>query len=120
MIRSQVHSPLTIFVNEYATRRSFLHLLPEHTWLHLASRSTAEHIELYDGTLSVDEVAALQVPDAQMAFLSGTDTMTGKVDIPDESFTLATAFQFIGFRHVIATRSNLDDLHATNIAREIY
>ena len=78
------------------------------------------HLLLHDGTTSITEIAGLRLDAAELAYLSACQTSTGGIQLSDESITLATAFRLAGYRHVIGTLWNISDLHAPNVARQVY
>ncbi|KAH8645867.1 CHAT domain-containing protein [Ilyonectria robusta] len=77
-----------------------------------------------DGTpqrLSVREVADVSLPEAYMAYLSACSTARHRApDLRDEAIHIASAFQLVGFRHVLATLWIAHDLTAVDIATLFY
>jgi CHAT domain-containing protein len=55
---------------------------------------------------------------AELAFLATSDTTVP--DLPDEAISIAAAYQFAGFRHVIAGTRYLSDQVAAEAARMFY
>jgi CHAT domain-containing protein len=101
--------------------------LPRHSWLHLAchaSRNAAapsrSAISLFDGPLSVADLAGMRLRHADLAFLSACETAAGSPKLPDESIHLAAAIQLLGFRHVIATLWTIQDAPGARIAASVY
>jgi hypothetical protein len=64
---------------------------------------------LHDGAIRITELQALPAWRRGLAFLSACDTASARGDIPDEFVHLASAFQVIGFEHVIGTAWQVPD-----------
>jgi tetratricopeptide (TPR) repeat protein len=62
-----------------------------------------------DGAILIAELQALPAWRRGLAFLSACDTASARGDIPDEFVHLASAFQVIGFEHVIGTAWQVPD-----------
>jgi CHAT domain-containing protein len=98
-----------------------------HTFAHFAchgspslDRPSSSALMLADGRLTVLEVAQLDLSQAEMAFLSACSTATGGQRLPDEAIHLASALQFAGYPHVIATLWSVLDPVAKRVARDVY
>ena len=64
---------------------------------------------VHDGAIFITELQALPAWRRGLAFLSACDTASARGDIPDEFVHLASAFQVIGFEHVIGTAWQVPD-----------
>lgn len=64
---------------------------------------------VHDGAIPITELQALPAWRRGLAFLSACDTASTRGDIPDEFVHLASAFQVIGFEHVIGTAWQVPD-----------
>jgi len=78
--------------------------------VHLACHAGQQHADpassgfaLWDGTLTITDLAAQPTQGRDLAFLSACQTAAGSVRHLDEAIHLAAAMQFLGYRHVIAT-----------------
>ncbi|GAA2806326.1 CHAT domain-containing protein [Saccharopolyspora taberi] len=114
-------------VGEQATRAEVLNDLRSHAYVHFACHGglrvddpSAGALYLHDGPLTVLDVAALELTDAEFAFLSACQTAVGSVDLLDESIHMASALQLVGYRQVIATLWTIADQQAPYIARRVY
>ena len=122
--RSTRRTPL---VGVAATRQAVKDTMPEHTWLHLSCHGDQDPIDasrsaflLYDQPLTLADLATLNLPQADLAYLAACQTATGDVRLPDEALHLAAALQLVGYRHVLATLWNISDIAAPAIAHAIY
>jgi CHAT domain-containing protein len=114
-------------VGEQATRSRVLAEIAEHPWLHLACHA-AQHdtdpstsgFALWDGPLTIADLAGVRVPDAELAYLSACQTATGTALLADESVHLAAAMLLLGYRHVVATLWSVHDATAPVIADAFY
>jgi tetratricopeptide (TPR) repeat protein len=81
---------------------------------------SAGHIKLIGGDLRLGDLRPGQYPAGRFAFLSACDTATGGTNLPDEMITLATAFQYAGFQHVIGTTRPVLDEVAIAVEQWVY
>ena len=109
------------------TRDRVTRALPSHSWVHFACHGGQDlwqpsrgAVYLTDGPLTVLQLAAEDLPAAELAFLSACQTAVGGVRLPDETIHLAAALQFAGYRHVIATAWSISDDHAPEVAKDTY
>jgi tetratricopeptide (TPR) repeat protein len=75
---------------------------------------------LHDRPLTVRELAALRLGQAELAYLSGCDTSRGGTALTDEAVSLAASVHLAGFPHVIGTLWPVSDIHAPHVAEEVY
>lgn len=75
---------------------------------------------LQDGPLSLSDIASLNLPQADFAYLAACQTATGDLRMPDESLHLAGGLQVAGYRHVIASLWNISDDAAAMLAAQTY
>ncbi|HUQ57273.1 CHAT domain-containing protein [Lentzea sp.] len=106
-----------------ATRAAVLAALPNATWAHFACHAhsdplvpSAGHLLLADGALTVADIGALRLEQAELAYLSACSTARAAHTTPDEVITLASAFQLAGFRHVIGALWPIQDVVAARVA----
>jgi CHAT domain-containing protein len=110
-----------------ATRTSALAAISSHSWIHLACHASQLHEDpassgfaLYDGMLSITDLASQPTKHRDLAFLSACQTAAGSARLTDEAVHLAAAMQFLGYRHVIATLWTITDSQAPHIADAVY
>jgi hypothetical protein len=101
--------------------------LPSHAWVHFACHGGQDPADpsngalyLADGPLSVLRIAALDLPAAELAFLSACGTAVGGPDLHDEAIHLAAAMQVAGYRHVLATAWSISDEHTPDVVDLTY
>jgi CHAT domain-containing protein len=109
------------------TRERVMRALASHSWVHFACHGSQDlgdpsrgAVHLVDGPLTVLELAAEELPAAELAFLSACQTAVGGVRLLDETIHLAAAVQFAGYRHVIATAWSISDYQAPAVAMDTY
>ena len=110
-----------------ATRGAVLTAMASHSWVHLACHAGQEQADpdrsgfaLWDGTLTITDLAAQPTQRRDLAFLSACQTATGSIRHLDEAIHLAAAMQFLGYRHVIATMWTIADSPAPHVADAVY
>jgi tetratricopeptide (TPR) repeat protein len=110
-----------------ATRQGVLNALPLHDWAHFACHArsdqtdpSASSLVLYDGPLTVTEIAARRVGHSEIAFLSACSTARGGRTLADEAIHIAGAFQLAGYADVVATFWPIPDDLAVEVARSFY
>ena len=114
-------------VESHACRPDVLAATIGHSWVHMACHARQEHADpdrsgfaLWDGTLTITDLAALPTRHRDLAFLSACQTATGSTRHLDEAIHLAAAMQFLGYRHVIATMWTIADSPAPYVADTVY
>ncbi|MBT2422853.1 CHAT domain-containing protein [Streptomyces sp. ISL-22] len=110
-----------------ATRGAVRQALHEHAWVHFACHAeqderdpAASSLALYDGRLTAAELLELELPQAELAYLSACETAFGAVNLPDEAMHLASTLQAAGYRHAIATMWEVQDGSAADVAARVY
>lgn len=115
---------------EAATRDAVVAGLVDHTWLHFCGHGTAEpatpsgsrllvHDHL-DHPLTVAGISRLDLPGAELAYLSACTTARTGLGVTDEALHLVGALRLAGFRHVVGTLWAIDDTVALRIAERVY
>ena len=110
-----------------ATRAAVLAAIADHSWVHLACHAGQQRADparsgfaLWDGTLTITDLAAQPTRGRDLAFLSACETAASSARHLDEAIHLAAAMQFLGYRHVIATLWTIADRPAPDIADTVY
>jgi tetratricopeptide (TPR) repeat protein len=110
-----------------ATQTAVLGAIRDHGWTHFACHALQDHnypdrsgFILWDGILTIADLAALPSQRRELAFLSACQTATGSFHHLDESIHLAAAMQFLGYKHVIATVWAVADLSASRVTNRVY
>jgi hypothetical protein len=115
-----------VLVGTQATTKAALTQLATHSWVHFACHASAEDepdqggFALWDGRLSLRDLAGQEMGTRELAFLSACETATGSMSHLDESLHLAAAMQFLGYRHIIASLWPITDFSAPEIANQFY
>jgi tetratricopeptide (TPR) repeat protein len=130
MLKRLVSSQATVLAGRQATHESVLAQLPTARWAHFACHGFSESSDpsvsrllLHDHKqrpLTVVDIARLLLDQAELAFLSACSTAQPGTRLADEAIHLASAFQLIGYRHVISTLWSINDRPAVRIAEDIY
>ena len=114
-------------IGTQATRAAVLTAIATRTWTHFACHASQQHADpdrsgfaLWDGTLTITDLAAQPTQRRDLAFLSACHTATGSIHHVDEAIHVAAAMQFLGYRHVIATLWTIADSPAPYIADLFY
>jgi len=112
------------------TRAAVLAALPEYGIAHFACHAKADATDagasrliLADHVrtpLTVTDIAALQLSDADLAYLSACKTTVTTPSLTDESVHITAAFQLAGYRRVIGTLWPISDQIARALAVEFY
>jgi CHAT domain-containing protein len=89
---------------------NILGALPDASVLHLACHGhqsqdnmLASGFSLHDGRLTLKRLMELDLPHAELAYLSACETASTDEYQPDEAINLAATMLFVGFKSVIAT-----------------
>jgi CHAT domain-containing protein len=96
-------------------------------WLHLACHGmqrpdmpTKSALILQDGHLTLEEIIKLQLPNAELAFLSACQTTAGDEKLSEEAVHIAGAMLLAGYRGVAATMWSIRDDLAPEVADSFY
>ncbi|PPQ74134.1 hypothetical protein CVT26_007177 [Gymnopilus dilepis] len=77
-------------------------------------------IFLHDGALELSEIMKMDLPKADLAFLSACQTSVGARNLPEEAVHLAAGMLTAGYRSVVATMWSISDYHAPEVAETFY
>ncbi|MFB0626956.1 CHAT domain-containing protein [Streptomyces sp. AB3(2024)] len=110
-----------------ATPDAVLAALRTHTHAHLACHGVRDpgdpsrsRLLLSGGELTLRELAAERLPDAEFAYLSACHSAAAGEELADEVISVASAFQLCGYRHVIGSLWTVQDDMGPLLAREVY
>ncbi|MGC0332515.1 hypothetical protein RKD23_005505 [Streptomyces sp. SAI-170] len=117
----------TLLSGEEAKADRVRDALARHPWVHFAchgvqdpARPSNGRLLLPGGALTVLDVARLDLPGAEFAYLSACETAVGGTTLPDEALHLAGSLQLAGFSQVIGTLWRADDESSAEIAQGVY
>jgi CHAT domain-containing protein len=110
-----------------ATVKGMKEEMSSYSCIHLACHAT-QHLlrplkssfHLLDGQLDVSEIIKLQIPNADLAFLSACQTSTGDSEVPNEAVHLAAGMLAAGYRTVISTMWSIQDEYGPEVAESFY
>ncbi|KAJ7209058.1 CHAT domain-containing protein [Mycena rebaudengoi] len=101
--------------------------LQDCSWVHLAchgrqdvSEPTKSHLMLYEGTLDLETILRMPLPNAQFVFLAACQTAMGDAKLVNESFHLGGGFITAGFRSAIGTMWSMHDSDGPTVAEVVY
>ncbi|KAJ7879712.1 CHAT domain-containing protein [Mycena leptocephala] len=101
--------------------------LQDCSWVHLACHGrqdlgepTKSHLQLYEGTLDLETILRMPLPNAQFVFLAACQTAMGDATLVNESFHLGGGFLTAGFRSVIGTMWSMRDSDGSIVAETVY
>jgi tetratricopeptide (TPR) repeat protein len=113
LLRNLFGGEIDTLTGPEANRAAVLTALPGHAVAHFACHARADiaspsdsGLLVYDHqdrALTVAQLIALDLPGADLAFLSACETARTGPALSDESVHLGAAFQVAGYRHVVAT-----------------
>ncbi|MFI5907505.1 CHAT domain-containing protein [Dactylosporangium sp. NPDC051541] len=122
--------PASVLHAAAATRESVLAALPAHPVVHFACHGISDwnapetsRLLLHDhatAPLTVAALAELDLPAAELAYLSACRTGETHPNLTDEAVHITGAFQLAGFRSVIGTLWSVPDEPASRIAIDVY
>ncbi|MES5820631.1 CHAT domain-containing protein [Streptomyces sp. RG80] len=114
----------------HATRGRVLEEIRRHDWLHFCGHGVTEpdspsrsHLLVHDPAdqrLTVADISRLDLPGAELAYLSACGTAGTGTALADEALHLASALQLAGYRHVVGTLWETDDEVALDLAARTY
>jgi CHAT domain-containing protein len=109
------------------TKRSVTKAMRDCHWLHLACHGiqrpdepTKSALLLQDGHLTLEEIIKLNLPKAELAFLSACQTTTGDEKLSEEAVHIAGGMLLAGYRGVVATMWSIRDDLAPEVTDEFY
>jgi hypothetical protein len=124
-LRAPEHA--THLLGPTATRQAVLEALAGHSWLHLSCHGIQHPADpslsaflLHDQPLTLADLATLDLPETDLAYLAACQTATGDRRLLDEALHLAGALQLVGYRHVLATLWSISDSDAPAMAYITY
>ncbi|WP_327709576.1 CHAT domain-containing protein [Streptomyces sp. NBC_00464] len=101
--------------------------LEAHPWVHFSCHGISELLNpsqsglaLYDGRLTVSDVATRRPRNPELAMLSACSASQGGIKMSDEAIQLTASFQLAGYPHVIGTLWPIADKLATHLTEEFY
>ncbi|WP_405015810.1 CHAT domain-containing protein [Kitasatospora sp. NBC_00070] len=110
-----------------ATRERLLAELRHHDIVHIASHAGSDadrhhegHLVLHDGRLHFGHLATARAGQGGLAFLSACGTMRSRLDVPDESLNLLSAFQLAGFSDLVGSLWPVADHASVRLAESFY
>ncbi|KAK6977327.1 CHAT domain-containing protein [Favolaschia claudopus] len=96
-------------------------------WVHFACHGVqhptpTESALLLAGSsrLTLSDIIQLELPNADLAFLSACETATGSSKLQDEAVHLTAGMLLAGYRSVIGTMWTIQDNDAPQVARDVY
>ncbi|KAJ7229358.1 CHAT domain-containing protein, partial [Mycena rebaudengoi] len=121
--RYQVES----LIGESTTVDSVKQTLNDCAWMHLACHGEQNIIEppksclqLYGGTLELETILQMSLPNAEFVFLAACQTAKGDAALVNESFHLGGGFISAGFQGAIATMWSMMDEDGPVVAETVY
>ncbi|KAJ7277738.1 CHAT domain-containing protein, partial [Mycena rebaudengoi] len=114
-------------IGENTTVDSVKQALNDCTWLHLACHGEQNIMEppksclqLYGGTLELETILQMSLPNAEFVFLAACQTAKGDAALVNESFHLGGGFIAAGFQGAIATMWSMMDEDGPVVAETVY
>ncbi|MER7639102.1 CHAT domain-containing protein [Streptomyces sp. NPDC126522] len=109
-----------------ATKEAVAGALAAHRWTHVSCHGYQDiynpsraGLVLADGTLTIPRISSSR-HSGEFAFLSACMTATGGLNLPDEAITLASALNYTGYQHVLATLWSVPPATAAQVAELVY
>lgn len=125
-IRNQIPQAF-ILLSLDGTKEAVLKEIREHNWLHLACSSNYDtkqpfhsSFSLYDGRLTLLDMISRDLPHAELAFLSTSNSARVSDTLPDEALHPTAGMMFAGFKSVIGAMWGLDDEVVSKLAGRFY
>jgi CHAT domain-containing protein len=114
----------TSFMNEKATKETFLKNLGQATIIHLATHADAQDsitpwIAFYNEKLLLEELYFTE-NNASLVFLSGCNTTLGKQEVGEGVISLARGFFYSGSQSVISSLWSIGDRSTSEIVGSFY
>jgi len=113
-----------LFVNERATKKSFLQMLKSSDIIHLATHANSNDsispwIAFNDGKINLEKLY-LTTNNADLVVLSACQTNTGELAVGEGVMSLSRGFFKTGAKSVISSLWNVDDKSTTKIMIDFY
>jgi tetratricopeptide (TPR) repeat protein len=118
------------FSNEQATADRVLAALPLYPMAHLACHGIADpdnpsasRLVCYDRQedgLTLTQIQRLDLPDAELAYLSACATSSTAAKLADEALHITGAFQLAGYREVVGTLWEVGDATSYQLTQAFY
>jgi CHAT domain-containing protein len=109
------------------TKKRVMKGMEDCNWLHLACHGaqapyepTKSALVLQDGHLTLEEIIKLNLPKAELAFLSACQTTTGDENLSEEAVHIAGGMLLAGYRGVVATMWSIRDDLAPEVTDAFY
>ena len=110
-----------------ATRESVKSGMKSHSWIHFSCHGVQDDHQplksglcLHDGRLELLEIVEQQIPNADLAFLSASETSKGDLNLSEEVVHLTAGMLAAGYRGVVGTMWSISDRHGPEFATEFY
>ncbi|MFB7915495.1 CHAT domain-containing protein [Streptomyces sp. NPDC056061] len=110
-----------------ATRGRLMAELRNHDIVHIAGHAGHDadrhhegHLVLHDGRLHFGDIASARAGGGGLAFLSACATARSRLDVPDESLNLLSAFQLAGYTHLVGSLWPVADQAGVHLAEAFY
>ncbi|MFF9347221.1 CHAT domain-containing protein [Streptomyces sp. NPDC014734] len=110
-----------------ATRGRVMAELRNHDMVHIAGHAGYDadrhhegHLVLHDGRLHINDIARARAGGGGLAFLSACGTARSRLDVPDESLNLLSAFQLAGYTHLVGSLWPVADQVGVRLAEAFY
>ncbi|KAJ7245522.1 CHAT domain-containing protein [Mycena rebaudengoi] len=114
-------------IGENTTVDSVKQTLNDCAWIHLACHGEQNIMEppksclqLYGGTLELETILQMSLPNAEFVFLAACQTAKGDAALVNESFHLSGGFIAAGFQGAIATMWSMMDEDGPVVAEAVY
>jgi hypothetical protein len=111
-----------------ASRAKVTAVLPSHDIVHIVchggddrDRGFESYLALHDGPMHIADIEAMRVGrPAGLAFLSSCSAARVRLDLPDESRSVLTAFKSAGFSHVVGSLWEVAEQANSDLVNHFY
>lgn len=124
---SPTEVPEPLLLGPFATAAAVRARLRSADWVHFACHSEADpadpsanRLVLADAPLTVRTIAAADMPDAYLAYVSSCVNARSAARLPEEAIHIASSLQLAGFAHVVGTLWQVADGNSLLVARRAY
>ena len=101
--------------------------MKSHGWVHFACHAVQDVDQpllsglcLHDGRLELLEIMKEQIPNANFAFISASETSKGDPNLSEEVVHFTAGMLAAGYRGVVGTMWSISDVHGPEFATEFY